>query len=91
MNGFLEWASSHARIARNSIASASVNRDAAERSAAPQGVDASRQPISELRRSPRAQLVFKALDVILQLTISITTPVDGDQHRHGVAKIGIHD
>src|SRR5260370_12927103 len=41
-------------------------------------------------RNP-AQLVFNALDVILQLTVSITTPVDGDKHRDGVAKIGIHD
>ena len=39
----------------------------------------------------RAQLVFNALDVILQLTISITTPVNSDQHRYGVAKIGIYD
>ncbi len=35
----------------------------------------------------RAQLVFNALDVILQLAVTITTPVDGDQHRYGVAKI----
>src|SRR5258708_6136666 len=39
----------------------------------------------------RAQLVFNALDVILQLTVSITTSVDGRKHRYGVAKIGIHD
>src|SRR6266545_1495977 len=38
----------------------------------------------------RAQLVFDALDVILQLAISITTPVYGDQHGYGVAKIGIY-
>ena len=38
-----------------------------------------------------AQLVFNALDVILQLPVSITTPMDGDKHRYGVAKIGIHD
>ena len=39
----------------------------------------------------RAELVFDALDVIFQLTVSITTPLDGDKHRYGVAKIGIHD
>ncbi len=41
--------------------------------------------LGDIRNS--AQLVFNALDVILQLTVSITIPMDGDKHRHRVAKI----